>query len=111
MGEWPGHACHGRVHSGERGWEVREGEVADRWGLQASKGERANGRSTLTERAHREAGENGHVRERIDADRSVHRAAGGRGGERARVRSLLTCGAHLSGDAGACARPGWAGLD
>jgi hypothetical protein len=48
VGEWLGNARHGRVHGGERGQEVREGEVADRRDPQASEGERANGRSVLT---------------------------------------------------------------
>jgi hypothetical protein len=29
VGEWPGNARHGRVHGGEHGREVREGDVAD----------------------------------------------------------------------------------
>ena len=32
VGEWLGNTWCGRVHGGERGREVREGEVADRWG-------------------------------------------------------------------------------
>jgi hypothetical protein len=61
----------GRVHDRERRREVREGKVADRWGPQASEGERANGWSTLTVSAHRAARENGRVRERIGTDRPV----------------------------------------
>jgi hypothetical protein len=53
VGEWPGNARRGRVHGGEHGREVREGEVADRWGLLASEDAYANGRSALTERDHR----------------------------------------------------------
>jgi hypothetical protein len=71
VGEWSGNMRHGRVHGGERTQKVREGEVADRWGSQASEGERANRRSALTERAHRAARENGHVHERISTDRPV----------------------------------------
>jgi hypothetical protein len=69
VGEWLGNVRRGRVHGGEHEREVREEEMADRWGPQASEGEHANGRSTLTERAHRAARENRRVRERIGADR------------------------------------------
>jgi hypothetical protein len=46
-----------------RGREVREGEVADRWGPRASESELANGRSTLTERTHRTARGSGRASE------------------------------------------------
>jgi hypothetical protein len=54
---------------GEREREVREGEVADRWGLRASESELANGRSALTGRTHHAVREKGQERERIDTDR------------------------------------------
>jgi hypothetical protein len=38
MGEWPRNARRGHIHGGQRGQEVREGEVADRWGPRANKG-------------------------------------------------------------------------
>jgi hypothetical protein len=53
-----------------RGRETHVGEVADRWGPQASEGERAN------EQSHLVARENGRVRERIDADRPVPPGSG-----------------------------------
>jgi hypothetical protein len=52
VGEWPRNTRCGCVHGGVRGWEVREGEEADRWGPRAREGAYANGRSVLTERAH-----------------------------------------------------------
>jgi hypothetical protein len=82
--------------------------VADRWGPRASEGERANGRSALTERAHRAVRENGCAREEIDADNP---APPGSRRERDRVcgrGSSLIGGSHLLGDAGA---RGLAGLD
>jgi hypothetical protein len=51
MEVWPGNARCGRVHGGEHGREVREGEVADRWGPRASEG--ADEWSALTGRTHR----------------------------------------------------------
>jgi hypothetical protein len=36
MGEWPRNTRRGHIHGGERGQEVREGEVANRWGLRAN---------------------------------------------------------------------------
>jgi hypothetical protein len=83
VGEWPGNARRGRVHSGERGREVREGEVADRWGLRVSEGAHANRWLAMTERAHRAERGNERVCERIGADRSVPL---GSGRERARRR-------------------------
>jgi hypothetical protein len=97
VGEWPVNARRGCVHGGERNQEVREGEVADRRDPQASKGERANGRSVLIERAHGATRENGCVHEMVSADKPI---PPGNGRERARARSSLTGGAHLSGDAG-----------
>jgi hypothetical protein len=90
MGEWLGNALHGYVHTRVHGQEVREGEVADRWGPWASKSELANGRSALTGR--------------------THRAAGEREGESARARMALIGGSHLSGGVGTRSRSGWAGL-
>jgi hypothetical protein len=83
VGEWPRNARRGRVHGGEHGWEVREGEVADRWGPRVSEGAYANGRSTLTKWTHWVERGNERVRERIDADRLV---LPGSGRERARGR-------------------------
>jgi hypothetical protein len=69
VGEWPRNACHGRIHDGERGRVVREGDLADRWGPQASECEHANGRSALIERAHRAERGSERVRERTDGDK------------------------------------------
>jgi hypothetical protein len=74
-----------RVHVEECGREVREGEVADRWGQRASEGAYANRRSTLTERAHRTEGGSKHVRERTGADKP---APPRNGRERARTRAI-----------------------
>jgi hypothetical protein len=41
--EWPRNARRGLVHVGERGREVRKGEVSDRWGSRVSEGAYANG--------------------------------------------------------------------
>jgi hypothetical protein len=76
MGEWPRNARSGRAHNRERRWEVREGEVADRWGPRVSEGAYANGRSVLTERSHRVERGNEHVRERIDTNRLVPPGSG-----------------------------------
>jgi hypothetical protein len=59
----------------EHGREVRDGGP-DGWGLWSSELGSANGRSTLTERVHRAAGER--EREGIGADRSAPLAASGR---------------------------------
>jgi hypothetical protein len=96
------------VHDGERGREVREGELADRWGPRANKGEHANRQSALTERAHRAERGNERVHERTGVDKL---APPGSERERERVRgcgSSLIGGTHLSSDAGV--RPSWAGL-
>jgi hypothetical protein len=66
------------------GGRLGKGVVADRRGPQTSEGERANGQSALTERAHRAARENGRVRERIGADRPI---PPGSRRERERVRA------------------------
>jgi pyridoxine/pyridoxamine 5'-phosphate oxidase len=47
VGEWPRNTRRGRVHGGVRGREVREGEVADRWGSRASESKLANWQSAL----------------------------------------------------------------
>jgi hypothetical protein len=108
VGEWSGNACRGRVHGGERKREVREGDVADRWGSWASEGERANGRSALTGRTHRAARENGRFRERIGADRPVPL---GSGRERERVPGrCCQVGPTCQATRGAHAWPGWVGL-
>ena len=60
--------ARGHVHGVKRGWEVREGEVSDRWGSRASEGKRANRQPTLTERSHRVARENGCVQEETGTD-------------------------------------------
>jgi hypothetical protein len=86
------------------GGRLGKGVVADRRGPQTSEGERANGQSALTERAHRAARENGRVRERIGADRPIPPGSR-RERERECVRGRgpsLTGGVHLTGDA--CAR-------
>jgi hypothetical protein len=66
-------------------------------GPQTSEGEWANGQSALTGRSHRAASERGCVRGQVSTDRP---APLGSGRERARARSSLTRGVHLSGDAG-----------
>jgi hypothetical protein len=73
-----GREMHGRgcLHGKERGREVREGVVADRWGPQTSEGERLNGRSAVIGRLHRAVRERGRVRERISADRPVPLGSG-----------------------------------
>jgi hypothetical protein len=43
-GEWTGNVRRGRVHRGVRGREVREGQVADKWGPRASESGLANAR-------------------------------------------------------------------
>jgi hypothetical protein len=108
MGEWPRNARSGRAHNRERRWEVREGEVADRWGPRVSEGAYANGRSVLTERSHRveREGTSTCVKGSTPIGWS-HRAAGGLEGERARTRSSLRGGTHLLGDAGT--RVAWLG--
>jgi hypothetical protein len=40
-----------RVHGGVRGWEVREGEVADTWGPRASESELTRERAVSADRA------------------------------------------------------------
>ena len=67
-GEWPGNARRGRVHNGVHGREVRDGEVADRWGPRGSESGLTNGRSALIGRTHRAARENGHAREETGDD-------------------------------------------
>jgi hypothetical protein len=84
MGEWLGNALHGYVHTRVHGQEVREGEVADRWGPWASKSELANGRSALTGRTHRTARGSGRVSEETGADKM---APPGSGRERGRERA------------------------
>jgi hypothetical protein len=76
VGEWLRNACRGRVHGGEHEREVREGEVADRWGPRVSEGAYVNGRSTLTKRTHWAERGNKRVRERIGADRLVPPGSG-----------------------------------
>jgi hypothetical protein len=79
-------------------------------GSMGQRGEFANGRSTLTERIHWAAGENGREREGIGADRPTHRAARGRERERERARGLApTGGVRLSGAESARARLGLLG--
>jgi hypothetical protein len=84
--EWPGNARHGRIHGAERGREVRDGEVADRWGPRVSEGANVNGRSVLTEQAHWADRVNERMRKRIGADRLVPPGSGrDRGREHADV--------------------------
>jgi hypothetical protein len=107
VGEWPGNARHGRVHGGVREREVREGEVANRWGPRGSESGLTNGRLALTGQTHRVARENGCTREEIGADNP---APFGSGRKRERVSGRgpsLTRGTHLSGDANA--RAAWSG--
>jgi hypothetical protein len=67
-----------------------------------------NGWSTLTERVHRTARENGRERKGISADRSAPLAASGRErGRRTWGRAVAGRWVHLSGDAGA--RAAWLG--
>jgi hypothetical protein len=51
---------------------------SDGWGPRSSERGSANGRSTLTERVHQVAGENGREHEGTSADRSAPLAASGR---------------------------------
>jgi hypothetical protein len=70
------------------GGRLGKAVVADRSCTEASKGERANGRSALTKRIHRPSRENGRVRKRIGADRMVPPGSGSeRGGESTLVRT------------------------
>jgi hypothetical protein len=110
VGAWPRNACRGRVHSRDRGWEVREGELADRWGPQASEGERANRRSTLTERAHRIAIEDGRVRERIGTNRSVPLGSGRERGREGVCTVIDDRWGPPPVRRRGCTRLGWAGL-
>jgi hypothetical protein len=84
-GGWPGNTRRGRVHIGECGREVREGEVADRWGQRVSEGAYVNRRSALTEQAHRTEGGSVHVHQRTGADKP---APPGSGRERAWTRAV-----------------------
>jgi hypothetical protein len=84
VGEWLGNARRGRVHAGERGREVREGEVADRWGPQASESELANERSALSGPTKLREKTGTRVRKTVPIGRS-HWAAGGSEGVSADV--------------------------
>jgi hypothetical protein len=97
---WPGNARHGRVHGGVRGREVREGEVADRWGPRASERALANGQSTLITRTHRTTRDSGRVSEETGTE-IVASVDNEREREGARARLALTDGSHMSGGAGA----------
>jgi hypothetical protein len=83
--EWPGNTQCGRFHGGVRKREVREGEVADRWGPRASEGENVNGRSALTERTHRTERGSGRACEGNGAEKP---APPDRERERARTRAV-----------------------
>jgi hypothetical protein len=63
---------------------LRTAEGADRRDPRGSERESANGRSTLTERAHHAVGEKGRERERIGTDRTGPPGSGRERGERAR---------------------------
>jgi hypothetical protein len=106
---WPGNVrTWARPWLG-RGREVREAKGTDGWGPRGSERGSANGRSTLMERFHQAAGENGHEHEVIGTDRPGPPGSG-RERERAHVRERersLAGGVHLSGDAGA--RAAWLG--
>jgi hypothetical protein len=106
---WPENArtwAHPRRGHG-RGREVRDGGP-DGSGPQSSGRGSMNGWSTLTERVHRTAGENGRERKGISADRSAPLAASGRErGRRTWGRAVAGRWVHLSGDAGA--RVAWLG--
>jgi hypothetical protein len=67
--KWLGNARTWARPRWECGREVREAEGTGGWGPRGSERGFANGRSTLTEGVHRAAGENGHKREGIGADR------------------------------------------
>jgi hypothetical protein len=84
-GEWTGNTQCGRVHDGVRGRDVREGEVADRWGPRASESGLANGQSALTGQTHRAVRGSGHAREETNTDKL---APSGSGRERARVQAI-----------------------
>jgi hypothetical protein len=71
VGTWPENARSWVRPQWGRGREVREAEGANRWGPRGSEGKSTNGRSTLTERVHRVAGENWREREEIGTDRST----------------------------------------
>jgi hypothetical protein len=83
-----------------RGREVREAEGADGWGPWDSKRGFANGWSTLTERAHRAARENGREREGIGADRSAPLSSERERGREGARGLALTGGVRLSGAEG-----------
>jgi hypothetical protein len=84
-GEWLGNARHGRVHNVVRGQEVREGEVADRWGPWASESELTNRQSALTGRTHRAARGSERGSEGIGADKLAPSTEREGGGERVGV--------------------------
>ena len=76
MGEWPENMCRGRIHNEERVQEVRKGEMADRWGPRGSEGKHTNGRSALTEQAHRTERGSEREHERTDADKPAPPGSG-----------------------------------
>jgi hypothetical protein len=93
---------------GVHGREIREGEVADRWGPRASEGAYANGRAGLTVRAHRAERGSERAREELGTD-MLAPASSGR--ERGRARTWAVAERwdppmRRSGHA----REGWTGL-
>jgi hypothetical protein len=88
-----------------RGREVREGEVADRWGPRDSESELANGQSVLTGWTHRAARGNRRASEGTSVDKLAPLSSGReRGRERAGAADVV----RLLGGAGT---RGLAGLD
>jgi hypothetical protein len=108
VGRWPGNARRGRVSVGVRGREVREGEVADRWGPRASERALANGRSVLTGRTHQIARGSGRASEETGDD-MVAPPGSGREREGAWTWLALTGGSHLPDGVGVrgLARSDW----
>jgi hypothetical protein len=100
VGEWPENMCRGRIHNEERVQEVRKGEMADRWGPRGSEGKHTNGRSALTEQAHRTERGSERVHERTDADKPAPPGSGMERGRECGRGPSLTGGTHLSGNAG-----------
>jgi hypothetical protein len=105
VARWPGNARRGHVHDGVRGREVREGEVADGWGLWASERGLMNGRLALTGQTHQTARESGRASEGTGGDKLV---PPGRGREHARERDGGDRWGPPVGGRG-CARMAWLG--
>jgi hypothetical protein len=102
-------AVVGASTAGGVGERLGTAKGADGWSPRDSEEKSANGRSTLTERAHRAVGEKGRERERIGADRAGPPGSERERGERARGRNRLTGGAGGCSGARGLDRPGLAG--